>query len=172
MDFKDDNSRSLWFRYAAPCGKVFVKRGIISEVYFNNLIDSVAKNEIPTGAEKTFDFALKMCNGVAQKLHKRKIDEEVVREYFWIAHDRAAKLRYEKFHDFDLNECIVYPGRVLSDVKSKRTLVSTPIKSFNYRSDFVPDLKKGDDVTVHYEFIAEVISKEKAEFLWNLKGKK
>jgi hydrogenase maturation factor len=172
MDFKDSASRSLWFRYAAPCGKVFVKRGVIDEVYFNNLIDSVARNEIPVGTEKTFDFALKMCSDVAKKLHKKKIDEEVVREYFWIAHDRAARLRYEKFHDFDLNECIVYPGRVLSIVENNRALVSTPIKSFNYRTDFVPTLKKGNDVTVHYEFIPEIISGEDAKMLLKLKGKK
>jgi hydrogenase maturation factor len=170
MDFKDDNSRLLWFRYAAPCGKIFVKRGIINKKYFDNLINAVAKNEIPNDAEKTFEFAMKMCDNTAKTLNKRKIDEEVVREYFWILHDKSAKLRYEKFHDFDLNECIVYPGKVL-DFNTK-ALISTPIKTSYYRSDFVPDLKKGDNVTVHYDFIPEIISEKDAKMLWSLKGKK
>jgi len=172
MDFKDDKSRWLWFKHAAPCGKIYVKRGVIDEIYFNDLIKAVAKNKIRKGAEKTFDFALKMCAIEAQRLHKRKIDEEVVREYFWIAHDKAARMRYEKFHDFDLDECIVYPGKVLSIAENKRALVSTPIKDFNYRTDFVPTLKKGNDVTVHYDFIVEIISEENAKMLLKLKGKK
>lgn len=172
MDFENKESRTLFFRYAAPCGKVFVKRGVIDRAYFNSLIDAVAKNEIPEDAEKTFEFALKRCDNVAQTLQKRKIDEKVVREYFWIVHDRIARQRYEKFHDFDLDECIVYPGKVISGIANKKALVSTPIKSVNYRADFVPDLRKGEDVTVHYEFIAEVIPEKDAKMLWRLKGKK
>jgi hydrogenase maturation factor len=172
MEFENKEARTLFFHYAAPCAKVFVKRGIMNKEYFNNLINAVVKGEIPPGTEQKFELALRMCDNVAQKLHRRKIDEEVVREYFWIVHDKVARQRYEKMHDFDLDECIVYPGKVLSDLVNKKALISTPIKNVNYRCDFVPELEKGDNVTVHYDYIAEIISEKDAKMLWGLKGKK
>jgi len=169
MDFESERDRALFFNYSVPCAKVFVKRKILKQEDFDKLIESVSKNkQMPEGTEKIFELALRKCKGVVNNIDNQKINEKAIREYFWIAHDRVAKIRYGEMHDFDLDECIVYPGKVL-DIKNKKALVNTPVKTNYYRTDFVSELKKGDYVVVHYDFIVEKIPEEKAKLLWKLK---
>ena len=169
MDFENEDARLVFLRYATPCSKVLVKRGLMKKDYFNNLIEAVAgRTEIPQNAERNFELAMQMCNRVAEGMHKDRIDEEVVRKYFWFVHDDVAKRRYETMRDFKLRECIVYPGEVLGI--GKKALVYTPVTTRNYRADFVPNLAKGYNVTVHYDFVVEVIPKNKSQLLWKLKG--
>jgi len=169
MDFESEMARRLFLKYAVPCGKIYVKRSLMDKKYFNNLIDVVAnKKKIPEGAESTFKLALEMCSKAAKNLGKNRIDEETVRQYFWFDHDAIAKKRHELMRDFKLEECIIYPGEVKS--VNRRALVSTPVRTNFYRTDFVPDLIKDYNVTVHYDFVVEVIPKEKSQLLWRLKG--
>ena len=172
MDFENKESKMLFLTYAIPCAGVLVKRGTVKQEEIDNLLDAVVNDKkIPEGAEKVFGFALKMCENTAKKLGKPKIDNEVIREYFWVVHDRIAKMRYKEMHDFKLDECIVYPGEVLTN-GNKKALVRTPIKMRYYKNDFVPDLKREDNVTVHYDYVVEKISEQDAKKLWELKGKK
>ena len=171
MEFENEKARILFLKYAIPCKEVLVKRGTMSKEYFDNLVSAVAKKEVPKGVEKDFKLAFSMCGKIAKNLG-RKIDEEVIRKYFWIEHEKTIKKAYEgMMQDFTLEECTIYPGKVISSVINREALIKTPIKSFNYRTDFVPKLVKGDNVTVHYNFIAEIISEKDAKMLWGLRTK-
>jgi len=171
MDFENEEARMLFFRYAIPCKEVLVKRGTMSKGYFDNLISAVVKKQVPVGVEKDFKLALFMCGKIAKKLG-RKIDEEVIRKYFWIEHEETIKKAYKgMMQDFTLEECTIYPGKVISNVVKNEALIKTPIKSFNYRTDFIPEVEKGKYVTVHYRFAAEIISEKDANMLWRLRTK-
>lgn len=92
MDFENEEAKSLFFRYAIPCARVFVKRKIINQKEFDELVEYVSNSkQIPESAENNFKLALRMCDRVANGLGKTKIDEEVVRRYFWFDHDGVAK---------------------------------------------------------------------------------
>jgi len=169
MDFESEMARRLFLKYATPCGKIYVKRRLMDKKYFNNLIDAVAnEKEIPQGTESTFKLALETCSKAAKTLGKNRIDEEAIRQSFWFDHDAIAKKRHELMRDFKLEECIVYPGEVNSI--NRRALINTPVTTKFYRIDFVPDLGIGYNVTVHYDFVVEVIPKKDAQTLWRLKG--
>jgi hydrogenase maturation factor len=172
MRFANNDSRTLFFKYAAPCKVVSVERGNISKDYFDALMGSVTKGDVIEGAEDNFIMAIEKCAKEAKKLGSSRIGKTAVRNYFWISHDAVAKAMQQRDLDYDLKDCIVYPARVTSNVRGNHATVLTPVRSIECKTDFIPYLKRGDYVTVHFKCAAEVISENDAKRLWNLKCKK
>jgi hypothetical protein len=149
--------KELFLRYAIPCGEVLVNRGEIKEELLNHLNYSVKnKEEIQTPIENVFKVATRMCTILAKRMGKKEIDSEVIRRYFLIEHEKAIKWRKKVRPDLKVEECLVYPGRVLR-IDPDRILVKTKEGEKLFRKDFAEGLRKKDWVSVHYDYISEKI---------------
>jgi hypothetical protein len=152
------SDRELFLRYAVPCGEVLVRRGEVREELLRNLNDSVKnKGNIDYPIEDVFKVASRMCTIVAKRMGKNEIDAEVIRRYFMVEHENAILWRKQIRPELKLEECLVYPGRVLK-MGTENMLVKTPLGEKLYRNDFARDLKPKDWVSVHYDYVAERIN--------------
>jgi len=171
MDFKDDKTRLLFFRYALPCSTTLVKRGFLSKKVVNKLIENLSLNkEIQKDFEKNFKIANWMCNKIARRLKKKYIDNTVIRKYFLFEHDKVVDWRYSMFKDFNPENCRVYSGKVIR-FKNKKALIKTILGIRNYKTNFVNNLKIGDYVVVHRNFVVEKINSKLSKKLWKLKNR-
>lgn len=155
--------RMLFLRYALPCAGTLIRRGNVTQQYVDNLIKSVSNDIEPEGsAEKMFIVANAMCNHFAREMKKRSIDSEVIRRYFLIEHSRVVDERYELMKDFDPVDCKTYLGKVLK-VNNGHATLETRLGKRSYRTDFVKDLREGDNAVVHWDFVVEKISEALAK---------
>jgi hydrogenase maturation factor len=169
MDFKNKESRLLFFKYAIPCAETLAKRGVITQRYRKKLMKNVIFNKkIPKDTEKFFKIAYAMCEKIARRAKKKSIDENVVRRYFLFEHDKVVDSRYESFKDFNPLQCRVFPGKILK-IKNKEALIKTIIGKKKYRTNFIQNLRIGDCVVVHRSFTVEKISENMLKKLWKLK---
>lgn len=156
------DDKELFLRYAIPCGRVLVERGSLDQRILDRLHSNVMyEKTIRDPVGKCFPVAAKMTGIIASRMGKDAVDEDVIRRYFLFEHRNAVEWRARIFPDVNPNECIVYPGRVLS--AGEDMLVHTPLGERLVRNDFVSDIKRNDWVTVHYDFAGEKISKETAD---------
>lgn len=147
--------KALFLRYAIPCGEFLVKKGELRSEVLKKLNASVRNGEaVETPIEDVFRVAARMCTIIARQMGKKEIDAEVIRRYFLVEHENAIKWRQQVRPDLKLEECLVYPGRVLK-IGSENILVKTPLGERIFRNDFAQDIKPHDLVSVHYDYIAE-----------------
>lgn len=158
MEIKEED-RMLFMKYAVPCAGTLVKRGKLQQEDVNNLVD-VLKNDgkMPENCEKNFTVAMAACSLIAMDGGKSVVDSDVIREYFLLKHDDVIDKRYEEMGDFDPEACRTRMGIVLS-VEKNRAMVLTSQGKDNYRNDFT-DVKEGDSVIVHWNFIVEKLDKK------------
>ena len=150
--------RELFLRYAIPCGEVLVRRGEVRESLLKQLNDSVKnRQEVEAPIEDVFKVASRMCTILAKRMGKNAIDEEVIRRYFLVEHEQAILWRKQVRPELKLEECLVYPGRVLK-IADEGILVRTPLGERMFRSDFAQGLKARDWVSVHYDYVSERIN--------------
>jgi uncharacterized protein YcaQ len=144
MQVKD---KLLFLKYAWPCGAVSVRRGDMTQEYYDELKQRILKNENLTQDDcDHFKVAMAMCTIAAKHLGKQEIDSKVIRHYYSKMHDQAIEERYELMGDFDKEACKVH--------------FATYSESSNYKKDFCPDIKEGDSVAVHYNYIVDKINSE------------
>ena len=149
--------KELFLRYAIPCGEVLVNRGELKAKLLKQLNDSVKnKEEIQTPIENVFKVAARMCTILAKRMGKDEIDSEVIRRYFLTEHEKAIKWRKQVRPDLKVEECLVYPGRILR-IDPDRILVKTKQGERFFRKDFAKGLHEKDWVSVHYDYISERI---------------
>jgi hydrogenase maturation factor len=159
MDFKTlpIKDKQLFLRYAIPCGEVIVRRGELRSDLLRELKESVEQGEeIDAPVGEIFKVAARMCTILAKRMGKPEIDDEVIRRYFMLEHEKAIRWRKLVKPDIDVKDCMVYPGKVLK-IDFDKALVQTPLGEAMLKRDFSPDLRKGDWVSTHYDFIAEKI---------------
>jgi len=167
MEIKD---KRLFLKYALPCGKILVKRGWIKQKYLDDMLEMVVKNKpININLKGVFVVASSVCSLIAMKRGKEFIDSGVIRDYFWNEHDYMVDKRFGEMGDFDPEECRIYPGRVLK-VEEKANVMTSKGEG-SYRKDFVPDIKEGNFVVTHYDFIVEKINEETSKLLWENRQK-
>jgi len=162
--------RELFLRYAIPCGEFLVKRGELQEGLLAKLNDAVKNSqETDIHIEDTFKVASRMCTIIAKQMGKKEIDEEVIRRYFLIEHEDAIKWRKQVRPELKLEECLVYPGRVLK-IGNDNILVRTLLGEKLFRNDFASGIKANDWVSVHYDYIAEKISPDHVRAMRRVNG--
>lgn len=164
MEFKalPIKDKELFLRYAIPCGEVLVRRGELKEELLNELKESVEHGEeIDAPVGDIFKVATRMCTILAKRMGKTEIDDEVIRRYFMLEHEKAILWRKQVRPEIDVKECMVYPGRVLK-IDFDKALVQTPLGEAMLKNDFTPGLHKGDLVSTHYDFVSEKIKKAHA----------
>lgn len=153
----------LFAKYALPCGHKHVKGGMLTQKELDDSIEMASHGiEIPEKNLKVYETALNRCERIAKKLKMKEIDGLVVREYFLKYHNRiidrmcSSKSAPE---GIEPERCKVRLGEV-REVYEKTALVDVVSKQDEYRKDFAMNVKPGDRVSVHYDFIAEVLGKE------------
>jgi hypothetical protein len=158
MRFSNREDKELFLKYAIPCGHVLVTRGDLKEQTLQKLErDLIAGKDIPEATiKKIFKVAYAMCMLIAKKSGKEQINRNVTHRYFWKEHAKAIKWRAKIYPDVVAEQCRIYRGRVLSVGERAIVLSSQGKKSF--RKEFVPDLKKGDFVVTHYNYVVEKIT--------------
>lgn len=158
----------MFFRYALPCARTLVKRGKITQQLLDQMISRLSNGEeLPEGFEDNFVVAKAMCTVIARKMGKAEIDEEVLRQYYIIDHCKVVKERYEQMKDFDPAMCNTKIGEVarISDY----AVVKTKLGLHKYRTDFFNNLKVGDKVVVHYNFVSDRLTDGQAKIILNKK---
>jgi len=147
--------KELFLRYAIPCGEVLVRRGEVEGELLHKLNDAVKnRTELDYPVEEVFKVAARMCTIIARQMGKGEIDDEVIRRYFLVEHENAIRWRQKVRPELKLEDCLVYPGRVLR-IDSENILVKTPLGERMLRNDFAEGIKVNDLVSVHYDYIAE-----------------
>lgn len=156
-------STLLFAKYALPCGHKHVEKGTLTWKELDDCIELASHGiAIPEKSLATYETAIKRCEQIAKKLRIKEINGLVVREYFLKYHNRiidrmcSSKMIPESF---DTERCKVRIGNVI-DVYEKTALVDVDSVRDEYRTDFVRGLEKGNWVSLHYDFIAEVLGKE------------
>ncbi len=150
-------NRDLFLRYAVPCGEVLARRGEVRKELLGQLNDSVKeRQETDIPIESVFKVASRMCTIIARQMGKSAIDDEVIRRYFMVEHENAILWRMQVRPELKLEECLVYPGRVLK-IGDEGILVKTPLGERMFRPDFAAGLKANDWVSVHYDYVSEKI---------------
>jgi hydrogenase maturation factor len=149
------DDRLLFLKYALPCASTLVSRGNTTQAYIDKLIRMVSQGKVPKEkAEKMFKVANVMCDHWAKKMHKDVIDDSVIRKYFLLEHSQVVDDRYELMKDFNPVDCKTYPGKVMK-VNGSSAMVKTRLGTKRYRTTFAKEVKEGDVVVVHYDFIIE-----------------
>ncbi len=150
--------RELFLRYAIPCGSVLVKRGSVSQEKLEQLEQGLLSGRpIEEDLGRIFGVGVRMLTILARRMGKKEIDREVIRKYFWFEHPDCINERVKTYPDVVPEKCMVLPGKVLEE-----GLVQTPLGKRKVRTDFVPDAKPGDWMTVHYSYIVEKITEKQA----------
>jgi hydrogenase expression/formation protein HypC len=169
MNFENDESRLLFLKYALPCADTLVERGFVTQKSIRELIKNISLNkEIKEHPEKIFRTANFMCGKIARRIGKKCIDKNIIRRYFLFEHDKVVDSKYKLFKDFNSMQCRIFSGKIIK-VKNKEALVQTIIGSKEYKIDFIPNLKIGDYVVVHRNFIVEKINESVFKKLWKFK---
>ncbi|MBL7160823.1 MAG: hypothetical protein ISS93_03170 [Candidatus Aenigmarchaeota archaeon] len=146
------NDRLLFLKYALPCGQTLVKRGELSQGKLDSLIQKVSCSLDVPDAERIFKVAYAHCSLLAKRAGK-PIDQKIIRQYFLEKHDEVIDKRFQEMRDFDPVQCQVLRGEVLE--AGEKAVVKTPSGTREFRTDFAPDLERGDRVILHWDFVVE-----------------
>lgn len=152
--FLDAQAELLFLKYAIPA--------ISCHSFTQNQRDLFAKQvseEIlpDINLEKTFGLAILLCKTLTKFRDKMLIDSDVIREYFLIEHNTSVDYRHnlgEK--NLDPLLCKTYIGNVTEIGNGYARVLDRG--EMKYNTVFVADVKIGDKVAVHYDFITEKIT--------------
>jgi len=152
-----------------PCAYTFVKRGKLKKEELDKIIENFSRGNLPKkGFEEIFAVANAMLKIIAKKMGKEAIDAQVLRQYYLVDHDKVVDQRFEEVGDFDPIACKIRIGEVLA-VSGSKAKVKTEFGLKEYRTYFVKDVKVGDKVIVHYDFIVEKFSEKIKKDLMKMK---
>lgn len=79
-------------RYAVPCVDDLVALNLISERYAKEILEATRRGKVLPKSELQFNLAYLMCEHIANKTNKDKIDTEVIREYYITFHNNLLKI--------------------------------------------------------------------------------
>jgi len=166
-----------FLRYALPCSHILMNvRKEISDNDFKLMEDAALNNKKVDRAflEKVFFRAFERIEKVASDLGKDKWDIEVIREYFCVRHNPV--LDKSDYPESFKEQCKVYEGEVTSIGEDGEVIVEyggeggggkgikdevdgekKEKKKRKVKKDFVPDIKLGDKVRIHWSYVVERI---------------
>lgn len=188
MDFADESARRVFFCYALPCLEIYVKFEKI-EIKTAEQVrhDFGSGKDVPQYIESFFVKAKSRCETTAKNANKDKIDSEAVRQCFLFEHDKyvdedvIAGIKINALH------CKTYPGKIvyimhdkcMADVKTIRSdvnlkmaqsgLFQNPIQML-CRRELCIHLSHDEYVSLHRQYICEVIDKETVDKMLIAKG--
>ena len=160
------NPENFFLRYAYPCAYIILERGEITQEELDELEDIVINNrEISRERlEKIFHRAFEFIDQLAEKNCSFKWDPAVIEEYFYSYHNKVidggqgiyatAPPMLKELSRVEKAKVIDKKDDVLSvEYRDK----AGKLKSRSVLNHFVPSVKVGDIVTVHYGYAIEIV---------------
>lgn len=140
----------FFLKYAFPCSFILLSRKEITNEEHDLLFRSARDEKLYLPKERIesiFWRAMKFIEFIS--------DLERVQRYWWFDHNRY--LKQKKFKDELIEECKVIPCEVLTASKNEAIVKSSFLDgTVKLKIDFV-DVRPGDKVTKHYDYICEKI---------------
>jgi hypothetical protein len=152
-------NETYFLRYAYPCVFIAKQRGEVDDEIMEKLRIAAVKDAPIDRAliEKSFFRAFRRMRIVAEEMGRDVWDIEVIKDYFITRHNMiidAGLETYAKAPESLKKLCRVSEGKVVAIKKGALVIdLSTERRAVN--SDFVPEAKVGDRVTVHYGYAVE-----------------
>ena len=163
MEVLPIENKRLFLRYAIPCGEVLVRRGTLDPGTLEKLKNGILYNrDVKIDVASLFPVASRMCTIIARRMGKDVIDDEIIRRYFLFEHEKAIKWRAKIYPDISVRECMVYPARVL---KTGEEIVINTVDGERVIKTLDPEVRRGDFVVTHYDYISERVPNETAKKL-------
>jgi hydrogenase maturation factor len=138
----------------------------MTEAEASSAIKLVSNNEIPAEpVDEKFKVARGWCNAIAMRMGKTEIDTEVIRQYFFNVHSAVVDELVDNQRELNLKDppdrirCKIRTGTVVA-VNNETAIVETPNGDGAFKTLFAKDVKKGDRVIVHLDFIIEKVTAE------------
>jgi len=154
-------AEEYFFRYAYPCSDMLLKLGKLDKDSKEILDKEFECNVIPTKLqlEEFFPSALIRMKNIAKKMNLDYWDIAVIKKYFREEHNKYIDSNdgaYAKLPPSIKDICKVYIAEVI-DVKDNILVVKYDHKERSVINKFIPDIKKGDRVTIHFGFAVEKV---------------
>lgn len=153
---KEITPEAYFIKYAYPCSHILCTvRGEVTQEQFKQMEDAAINNKTMDRAflEKAFFRAFARIELVAKDMGKDKWDTQVIKEYFTVRHNPVLdKSDYpETFKDM----CRVNIGKVIA-FEGDEIIVQYGVDSQRkVKKDYLPDIKIGDKVTIHWQYAIE-----------------
>jgi len=144
----------LFIKYAYPCSFVLLSRKEITKKEHNLLYKSAKDEKLYLPIEKIESIFWRAMEFVGSIKNM-----QAVRKYWNFEHNKILRLEKIKILDEKLfKECMIIPCEVVSVGKNNATVKSEFFEGYiNLKNDFV-DVKTGDKVIKHYDYVCEKIS--------------
>ncbi len=164
IEMEGDETMLIFLKFAIQCSGSPLNRPLISPEMEANAAELVSHNKLPEkGFERKYRLAYAGCSITAHEMGKKKIDKEVVLEYFLHRHNINLDADLAMGFTFrDEIDCKTYPG-VITKLNNKFAVVETPAGEMHCSRIFASGLETGALVAVHRNVIAMQISRETAE---------
>jgi hydrogenase maturation factor len=161
-----DEDRMLFLKYALPCAGWYVYIKQMTQEHLDDLVSQVSCGKVPKeDAESIFKVAKFHCTR-----EKGHMDAETIRNYFLFDHNKHVEEMEALAPNKKHIDSRTYPGKVL-EVNEESAVVATSNGKKEYKTAFAKEVKEGDRVVVHYDFIIEKISDETARKMEALQKK-
>ena len=151
----------LFYRYALPCGELGVELGVLDGEKVRKAREAFLGGNSIVDPRGVFPVAVRLLELTAKKIDKRAINSEVLRKYFWDFHDEHVREKALLIKGFPVEECMVWPGRMVSEENALTPLGERKIKKL-----LLPNLNQGEFITVHHGYACERISEDSFKELW------
>lgn len=152
------NAENYFLKYAYPCSHILCTvRREIDQKRFDELKQAAIENK-PLNKEvleKIFHRAFTRIVKLAQEMNKDKWDIEVIREYFRVRHNPV--LDESDYPESFKEMCKVHEGTVVA-FEEDEIIVQYENKKRKVKKDYLPNIKIGEKVTIHWDYAIEKIN--------------
>lgn len=162
---KENHIKQIFLKFAVPCAFIIHQRGKIDDEMLADLeLAAMGKKKIPRKIlEKIFWKAFERIDLVAKEMNLKRWDESVIREYFLHRHNDFIENGYDSYKNApaSLKElCKVQEGTVV-ELQKKFGIAKLPNgKIRTFIPIFIPDIKIGDKILLHYGYVVERVASE------------
>jgi HupF/HypC family protein len=155
---------NFFLRYAYPCAYIILQRGNITSEKLKELEDIAINNKEVSRKEleKIFFRAFEFIDEIAKQRNKDRWDPEVIKSYFYEDHNKIIENKrgtYAKFPEV-LRKLSRVEKAIVVGKKEEILTVKYRDEKRNVFDHFVPEVKIGDIVTIHYGYAIEIVDSE------------
>ena len=149
IDFKNEETKKVFLKYALPCSEDRDKSKIIR--YIKKDLD------IDLDIQKSFPMAINMLKILSKEKNENKINKEIIREYFWFKH---AEMLKENNPNKEIDKCLVLPGKIKKKHGKRKTVELVNGEERTINTEILENTEKGSWITVHWDYGCENIEEK------------
>lgn len=158
------NSLQFFARYSYPCSVVLLEREEIDEKTQEKLKNIYEPDK--ELLEKVFWRALVPLEKLAKKMNSDIFDINVQKKYWYETHNELLSKQCKGFEHIkgkQLELCKIYPAEIINT----KGVVKYLNGERKVKLDFIEKPKKGNLVTIHYNYACEKIDKKIVKLILN-----